>query len=208
MQFGPRNFRDLFGGAMPWEAWTGEEDWRPRGRRRFFERGDLKYVILDLLAEKPRHGYEVIRALEERSGGFYTPSPGSVYPTLQLLEDLGHVTATRQGDKKVYAITDAGRAFLDEHRAGVDDIWGRAGGHHGNRFRWDHEMTAEMQGCWREVARIARLVAQRVGSGRIDPERLRRIRQVLLDAARQVDDILRDHDGPAASGGTAGTRMV
>jgi DNA-binding PadR family transcriptional regulator len=214
MQFGPRNLRDLFGGAMPWEAWSGwgEEDWRHRRRRpRFFERGDLKYVILDLLAEKPRHGYEIIRALEERFGGFYAPSPGSVYPTLQLLDDLGYVTSTRQGDKKVYAITDAGRAFLAEHRDSVDGIWGRFGAHSGQRGRWDHEMTAELQGCWREFARLARMVAQRVGAGRIDPAKLRRIRQVLVDAAREVDDILRDGDRDAPAGGAepaGGTRMV
>lgn len=204
MQFGQRVLRDLFGGAMPWEAW-GEEEWpRRRRRARFFERGDLKYVILDLLAEKPRHGYEVIRALEERFGGFYAPSPGSVYPTLQLLEDLGHVTATRQGDKKVYAITDAGRAFLEEHRDSLDGIWGRVGGH-GRWGRWDHETTEELQGCWHEFARLARLVAQRLGTGRVDAAKLRRIRRVLVDAAGEVEEILRDRDDAP---GAAGTCMV
>jgi DNA-binding PadR family transcriptional regulator len=209
MHHGPRNLRDLFGGVMPWQAWGawGEDDWRAKRRRgRFFERGDLRYVILDLLAEKPRHGYEIIRELEERFGGFYAPSPGSVYPTLQLLEDLGHVTATRQGEKKVYAITDAGRAFLAEHRDSVDGIWSRLGGHHG---RWDQEMTAELQGCWREFARLARMVAQRVGAGRVDAGKLRRIRRVLIDAAREVDDILRDRGGAERGpGDAAGTRMV
>lgn len=207
MHHGPRNLRDLFGGAMPWEAWGawGEEDWRAKRRHgKFFERGDLKYVILDLLAEKPRHGYEIIRELEERFGGFYAPSPGSVYPTLQLLEDLGHVSATRQGEKKVYAITEAGRAFLAEHRESVDGIWSRVAGHRG---RWDHEMTAELQGCWREFARLARLVAQRVAAGRVDADKLRRIRRVLVDAAREVDDILRAQSG-SDQGGAAGTRMV
>jgi DNA-binding PadR family transcriptional regulator len=207
MHFGPRAFKELFEGAMPWGAW-GEEDWHSRRRRpRFFERGDLKFVILDLLAEKPRHGYEVIKALEERAGGWYTPSPGSVYPTLQLLEDLGYVSATQQGEKKVYAITDSGRAFLAEHRDNLDGIWIRAGNvRWGN---WDREMSAELQGCWREFARLARVVAQRMSSGRVDAERLRRIRAVLVDAAREIEEILRDRREYGDRRGPAeGTRMV
>jgi hypothetical protein len=78
----------------------GSDFWGPRGRRhrgrsgRMFEQGDLKYVILRLLEEKPRHGYEVIKELEDRFGGAYSPSPGTVYPTLTMLEDLGYARAT------------------------------------------------------------------------------------------------------------------
>ena len=68
---------------------------------RLFEKGDLKYVILDLLKDKPSHGYEIIRALEERFHGFYSPSAGSIYPTLQLLEDMGHVKSSEADGKKV-----------------------------------------------------------------------------------------------------------
>jgi len=93
----------------------------PHGGRRF-GRGDLKYVILDLLKEQPRHGYDVIRALEERFQGFYSPSPGSVYPTLQLLEDRGLVTSSEAEGKRVYTITDDGRSFLQERAGEVDDI--------------------------------------------------------------------------------------
>jgi DNA-binding PadR family transcriptional regulator len=82
-----------------------------------FEQGDLKLVILRLLDEKPRHGYDIIKELEERSGGRYTPSAGAIYPTLTMLEDLGlRVTTPEEGGKKVYQITDAGRAYLAEHR--------------------------------------------------------------------------------------------
>ena len=90
---------------------------------RMFEQGDLKFVILRLLDEKPRHGYEIIKELEERSGGRYTPSPGTVYPTLTLLEEMGYATATtEEGGKKVYAITEAGRAYLAENKSTVDDV--------------------------------------------------------------------------------------
>lgn len=95
---------------------------RHERRSRLFEKGDLKYVILELLKEKPRHGYEIIRALEERFRGFYTPSAGSVYPTLQMLEDMGHVKATENDGKRVYEITEEGKQFLKEQQESVNRI--------------------------------------------------------------------------------------
>jgi DNA-binding PadR family transcriptional regulator len=91
-----------------------------------FGHGDLKFVVLNLLAEKPRHGYEIIKELEDRFGGAYSPSPGTVYPTLSLLEDLGYARAvTEEGNRKVFEITDEGRKYLEENRSVVDDIFGR-----------------------------------------------------------------------------------
>jgi len=102
---------------------------RRRGRRRrkwkLFERGDLKFVILRLVSEHPMHGYEVMKALEKESGGYYKPSPGSVYPTLQMLEDEGYLSVAEQDGKKVYSITDEGRAYLDDNEALVDDVFER-----------------------------------------------------------------------------------
>src|SRR5207247_11293937 len=108
--FGPRGF-----------FWRGPR----RGRRQWFASGDMKYVILKLLKDKPRHGYEVMKELEEQLHCCYSPSPGTVYPTLQWLEDEGLVVAKDVEGKKVYEITDAGRKFLDEHRDMVDDIFDR-----------------------------------------------------------------------------------
>lgn len=98
-----------------------------RGRRRnnMFESGEVKFVILRLLKEKPRHGYDIIKALEERLSGCYSPSAGTVYPTLQLLEDQGYVRVEEEGGKKVYHITPEGEAFLNENRDAVDDIFDR-----------------------------------------------------------------------------------
>jgi DNA-binding PadR family transcriptional regulator len=91
-----------------------------------FEQGDLKYVILRLLAEKPRHGYEIIKELEERFGGAYSPSAGTVYPTLALLEDLGYASVTpEEGGKKVYSITPEGEKYLEENKSAVEDIFER-----------------------------------------------------------------------------------
>src|SRR5262245_37320040 len=103
----------------------GHRGGRHRRRQQIFESGEVKYVILRLLKEKPRHGYEIMKALEERLGGWYTPSAGTVYPTLQLLEDQGYVRAVESEGKKVYHITPEGDAFLHEHREFTDDIFDR-----------------------------------------------------------------------------------
>ncbi len=84
--------------------------------------GDLRLIVLVLLAEAPRHGYDIIKALEEKSSGIYSPSPGVVYPTLTYLEEAGYATAASEGNKRVYTITDAGRAHLDENREAADSI--------------------------------------------------------------------------------------
>ncbi|HET7717175.1 MAG TPA: PadR family transcriptional regulator [Bauldia sp.] len=84
--------------------------------------GDLRLIVLALLAEQPRHGYDIIKALEERSHGAYSPSPGVVYPTLTYLEEAGYAAATAEGNKKVFAITEAGRAHLADNRDVADMI--------------------------------------------------------------------------------------
>ena len=96
------------------------------GLGRFFAHGDLRLVILHLIAEKPRHGYEIIKAIEEQVGGAYSPSPGVIYPTLTLLEELGHVTvSTGDGAKKLHTITAEGRAYLEAYRPAVDALLAR-----------------------------------------------------------------------------------
>ncbi|TMF92987.1 MAG: PadR family transcriptional regulator [Chloroflexi bacterium] len=105
--------------------WSRREFRFDQFRRQMFERGDLKYVILDQLKDKPAHGYELIKALEERFGGFYAPSPGAVYPTLQMLEDMGYVSSVQEDGRKVYSITDAGRTFMTERRPQVDEVFSR-----------------------------------------------------------------------------------
>ena len=92
---------------------------------RFVGDGELRLIVLSLVAESPRHGYEIIKALEERSGGFYSPSPGVIYPTLTFLEEAGHAVSSADGNKKVYAITEAGRAHLEENRVEADAILSR-----------------------------------------------------------------------------------
>ena len=94
---------------------------RREGRgERVFEQGDLRLLLLKLIAEKPRHGYELIKAVEDSVGGAYSPSPGVVYPTLSLLEDLGYAKVEEaEGGKKLYAITAEGSAFLETQAAAI-----------------------------------------------------------------------------------------
>jgi DNA-binding PadR family transcriptional regulator len=84
---------------------------------------DLQLLILGLLADKPRHGYEIIKALDERSKGFYIPSPGMVYPALTYLEEIGHATIEVDGSRKLYHITDAGKEHLDKNRSAADALF-------------------------------------------------------------------------------------
>jgi DNA-binding PadR family transcriptional regulator len=87
---------------------------------RMLAQGDLRLIALALIAEQPRHGYEIIKVLEDKTAGWYSPSPGIVYPTLTYLEEAGYVTAQAEGAKKLYTITDEGRAYLDANRDFVD----------------------------------------------------------------------------------------
>ncbi len=94
---------------------------------RMLATGDLRLIALALIAEQPRHGYEIIKVLEEKTAGWYSPSPGIVYPTLTFLEEAGYVTAQAEGAKKLYTITDEGRAYLDQNRDFVDAVLERLG---------------------------------------------------------------------------------
>lgn len=159
---------------------------RPRGRwrgGRLFEQGDLRFVILQLLEEKPRHGYEIIKALEERSGGAYAPSPGTVYPTLQLLEDLGYArvaSAPGEEGKKVYEITDAGRAHLAENRQTVDSIFDRM------TTLVGHLLDEPMTDVHRAMHRLGKATYSRASQVVQEPAELRRIVEILDRAAGEI----------------------
>lgn len=125
MSFG-RGFGRGFGGGN----WSFDWDGAPpgRGRRRMFESGELRLVLLKLIADQPRHGYDLIRAIEEMTGGRYAPSPGVVYPTLTMLQDMGLIEeAATEGSRKAFAATADGRAHLEEKRDEVDELFERLG---------------------------------------------------------------------------------
>jgi DNA-binding PadR family transcriptional regulator len=162
-----------------------------RDFRRFgqvFERGDLKYVILEQLKDKPAHGYELIRALEDRFGGFYAPSPGAIYPTLQMLEDMGYVTSVQQDGRKVYSITDAGRSFLSERQPQVDEVFRRVRDRWGNDWGpHTHRMMHDLRDDLRDFSRSFASEARRRWP---DAEQQRKIRDVIARAKSEIQNIL------------------
>lgn len=117
--------RDAFGGGRWGHGHRGRHFGGGMRPGRLFDHGDLRYILLKLIAEKPRHGYELIKDIEEQLGGMYSPSPGVVYPTLTLLEELGYIGATPEGTKKLYTVTETGTGFLATNKQVVDAIFGR-----------------------------------------------------------------------------------
>jgi len=116
----------MFGGRFGGHHHQGGRGGRGVRLGRFFDHGDLRYVLLGLIAERPRHGYELIKAIEERFGGLYSPSPGVVYPTLTLLEELGYIRPENaEGSRKQFIITPEGSEFLAANQAVVDQIFAR-----------------------------------------------------------------------------------
>lgn len=178
--FGMHRGRGPFGSGGPF-GFGGEGG-------RFFGRGDMKFALLELLQERPMHGYEMMKALEEKTGGFYTPSPGSIYPTLQMLEEAGMVTSNEVEGKKVYSITDAGRASLAERQRNQEGFagppWMRKHGH-----GW-HGPRPEMQALRSEVAETARLLAIAGRMSIQDPEKLARLRGVIARTRNELNTLI------------------
>jgi len=143
----------------------------------------MKYVILKILNDKPRHGYEVMKELEERMHGCYTASPGTVYPTLQWLEDEGLVRAQDVDGKKVYEITAGGKKFLEEHRDVIEDIFDRV----------KEAVNDAMGGSMAEINRaIGRLVkeAYRTGWKTRDEAARKKVAEILNRAIAELDALV------------------
>lgn len=155
-----------------------------QARGRFFERGDMKYFVLHLLRDKPKHGYEIMKEIEQAFCGFYSPSPGSVYPTLQMLEDLGYLTSTVQDGKRVYQITEEGERFLDEKDSVVDEIREKV------KDFWSPMFEKEVRSLARDFHEFGHMFSHIVRNVREDPERLRRVRDVMALARKEILQIL------------------
>jgi DNA-binding PadR family transcriptional regulator len=150
-------------------------------RRRMFEGGELRLVILLLLEGEPRHGYDVIREIETRTGGAYAPSPGIVYPTLTMLEDLGQVESkATEGAKKLYAITEVGSAYLIEHRAEADIALARL-----DELRKKTEVV-DAGPVFRAMSNLKAVLQQRLSS---QPEKvlLFSVADIIDEAARKIE---------------------
>jgi DNA-binding PadR family transcriptional regulator len=153
-------------------------------RERLFDSGELRVVILALLAEKPSYGYEIIKAIEERLSGGYAPSPGVVYPTLTLLEEEGYATvSSSEGNKKLYTVTDAGTEYLKTNQATVKAIFGRMeqAGKVFGRGRSPQIMRALMN--------LKFALKMRAGQGNLSPEQTRKIAEAIDAAARVIGEV-------------------
>jgi DNA-binding PadR family transcriptional regulator len=155
-----------------------------RGGRigRFFDHGDLRYVLLGLIAERPRHGYELIKAIEEKFGGTYSPSPGVVYPTLTLLEELGYIRPENiEGTRKQFVVTPEGSKFLAANQSVVEQIFARMA-----------EVTRTYgDGPAPEIRRamqnLEAALTIRLGRGPLTVEQVRTVAAILDRAAGEVE---------------------
>jgi DNA-binding PadR family transcriptional regulator len=163
----------------------GEDGGMPRGRK--FSSDDLQLLLMAMLAETPRHGYELIKALQDRSNGFYAPSPGMVYPALTYLEELGYATVELEGNRKRYALSDAGRGYLEANRERVDLMLARLA-HFAQKMDLVRRayMGEDVEGSGAEHRWLPELIAAR----RALKHALMLRTEVSIDEQRRIADIL------------------
>jgi DNA-binding PadR family transcriptional regulator len=164
---GRPDFSELFGGPPPRA-----------------DRGVVRYLILDALLQQPRHGYEIIQAIEERSAGTYRPSPGVVYPTLQMLEELGHTRVEEHDARKVYAITADGKRDLGEHAEDVREFYENAGD-----GSWE-DVADELRDLTGRVGRMFKAIGRSARRGRLTPSAMKKLRVVLDEAIAKIEAIV------------------
>jgi DNA-binding PadR family transcriptional regulator len=168
----------------------GGDDMMRAGR--MLAQGDLRLIALALIAEQPRHGYEIMKVLEDKTSGWYSPSPGIVYPTLTFLEETGYVTAQADGAKKLYTITGEGRAHLEENRDFVDAVLARLAAigekvaRRRERFndeetgRGDDSMPRSIQGAFQDLSETVRALLKQ------SPEAKGRVIEALDKATKDL----------------------
>ena len=152
-------------------------------RRGFFRQGEVRLALLSLLGDGPAHGYELMKRLEERSGGTYQASAGTIYPVLQQLEDEGLIRAQDDDGKKVYHLTDAGRDELRLNQEAVDSIWKRAGGWK----EWGLNMGPESAEIWSAWGRLTKAAFKAAARGDLDETE--KIREVLDRARKELETL-------------------
>ncbi len=150
-------------------------------RRRLFDYGDLRFILLRMIAGKPAHGYDLIKALEERMGGGYSPSPGVIYPTLSMLEEQGFATVTAEAGKKLYRPTEDGLAYLRANQAAVEAIEARIGSVAAERTEPPPATIVRAMENLRTALRL------RLRAGPIEPERATAIAAAIDAAALEAE---------------------
>lgn len=179
--FGPRGRRQWGPFTVEWDV---HADGRGggRGRRRMFDGGELRLILLALIADAPRHGYDLIREIEERTGGAYAPSPGVVYPTLTLLAEMDHIEEqAAEGAKKLYAITSAGQAHLEENAEQVTLLMGRLA-----ELGTVRERTRGGP-VRRAIGNLKVVIQTRLADEEVDADLLHKVAEIIDEAARKVE---------------------
>jgi len=161
----------------------GEDGEGRRGRgRRVFDASELQLVLLKLLSEQPRHGYDLIRAIEELTGGAYSPSPGVVYPTLTMLSEMGHTREDQsEGSRKTYAVTPDGQAFLDARKTEVAALMARLAEMASERARFDNAPVR------RAMMNLRAVLMHRLGEEAVKPETLHAVTAIIDEAAQRIE---------------------
>lgn len=183
-EFGRHGWRHRFGRGGFGGHWGGFERGFGGGRERFFDSGNLRLVILQHIADKPSYGYEIIKAIEERMGGSYSPSPGVVYPTLTLLEEEGlAMVSSTEGNRKLYVATEQGKEYLKTHKVNVKAIFGRIeeAGKAFGRGRSPQIVRAMMS--------LKYALGMRLSRGDLNSEQVGKIAEAIDAAARVVDEV-------------------
>jgi DNA-binding PadR family transcriptional regulator len=199
---GPRGFVEInipeglmaMRGGRGWQGSWGPfhfdigDDGPPRGgrrypgRKRMFESGELRLVLLKLIADEPRHGYDLIRAVEELTAGEYAPSPGVVYPTLTLLQDMGLIEeAAGEGPRKPFQITDEGRAHLEERSGEVEGLLERLAD------MKPREDSMSGSPVWRAMRNLGVAIRNRLGHGDVTDETVHELAALIDEFAQRVE---------------------
>jgi len=152
---------------------------------RFFEAGEVRLALLSLLAEAPKHGYQLMKDLEERSGGLYRASAGAIYPTLQQLGDEGLVRASEEDGKRVFRITEAGRKEVEANKEAIGRIWERAK----DCRDWAPWMGAEATAVAGPAAQVLKSALRAATRGGGEPDRITKIREILQKAQEELDKL-------------------
>lgn len=156
-----------------------------RGRRRMFGSGELRLVLLKLIADEPRHGYDLIRAIEELTDGEYAPSPGVIYPTLTLLQDMDLIEeAEGEGARKPFQVTDEGRKHLEEKADEIEALFERL-----EEEFTPHERRAGGPPIGRAVGNLMNALSHRIGREGINEDLLHEIATILDEAAQRIERV-------------------
>lgn len=179
---GGRGWGGWRGSWSPFDFDAGDESGRGRRRGRMFESGQLRLLLLKLISDEPRHGYDLIRAIEDITGGTYAPSPGVIYPTLTLLQEMGLISETPgDGARRPFAITDSGRAHLEENAQEAEELLARL------KTLSPSYQPEQGSPVWRAMRNLGMAIRNRLHHGEVTEETLHELAGLIDEFAQRVE---------------------